>query len=169
MQLLHELRRNHPRAPVIFLSDHLDEDAVDTAPKASAGEFSHISRIDVPAVAGAIRYALDEYRKERQRQKAEDTLRKLWRAVEQSADLVMITDREGVIEYVNPAFEALTGYSPAELMGQTPRVLKSGQQTGHAPDRWREAGGGAGPGSAGHEGSLCLWLRRSHLPAPRRD
>jgi two-component system, cell cycle sensor histidine kinase and response regulator CckA len=129
LRLLHELRRNHPRAPVIFLSDHMDEDAVDTALKAGAGEFSHISRIDGPAVAGAIRYALDEYRKERQRQKTEDTLRKLWRAVEQSADLVMITDREGVIEYVNPAFEALTGYSPAELMGQTPRVLKSGQQT----------------------------------------
>ena len=40
----------------------------------------------------------------------------------------MITDREGVIEYVNPAFEAVSGYTPGELMGQTPRVLKSGQQ-----------------------------------------
>jgi len=63
-----------------------------------------------------------------ERQRAEDTVRKLWRAVEQSADLVMITDREGFIEYVNPAFEALTGYSPGELSGQTPRILKSGQQ-----------------------------------------
>ena len=44
-----------------------------------------------------------------ERQRAEDTVRKLWRAVEQSADLVMITDREGIIEYVNPAFESLTG------------------------------------------------------------
>jgi len=63
-----------------------------------------------------------------QRQRAEDTVRKLWRAVEQSADLVMITDREGLIEYVNPAFEFLTGYSPGELAGQTPRILKSSQQ-----------------------------------------
>jgi PAS domain S-box-containing protein len=63
-----------------------------------------------------------------ERQRAEDTVRKLWRAVEQSADLVMITDREGLIEYVNPAFEALTGYSPGELSGQTPRILKSSQQ-----------------------------------------
>ena len=47
----------------------------------------------------------------------------------------MITDRAGVIEYVNPAFEALTGYSPGELMGQTPRVLKSGQQ---APELYQE-------------------------------
>ena len=42
---------------------------------------------------------------------AEDTVRKLWQAIEQSADLVLITDRTGVIEYVNPAFESLTGYS----------------------------------------------------------
>ena len=44
----------------------------------------------------------------------------------------MITDRAGVIEYVNPAFESLTGYSPGELMGQTPRVLRSGQQPAEA-------------------------------------
>src|ERR1700685_2038755 len=74
-------------------------------------------------------YKAEDDAEERRRRKAEDTLRKLWRAVEQSADLVMITDREGVIEYVNPAFEALTGDSPGELMGQTPRVLKSNQQT----------------------------------------
>ncbi len=73
--------------------------------------------------------------KERRHQQTEDTLRKLWRAVEQSADLVMITDREGVIEYVNPAFEVLTGFAPGELMGQTPRVLKSGQQT---PEIYKE-------------------------------
>ncbi len=127
--LLHELRQKHGGAPVIFLSDHMDNTAVDAVLKAGAGEFAQASRIDRPAATGTIRHALDEYRKERQRQKTEDTLRKLWRAVEQSADLVMITDREGVIEYVNPAFEALTGYSPGELMGQTPRVLKSGQQT----------------------------------------
>ena len=57
---------------------------------------------------------------------AEDTVRKLWQAIEQSADLVLITDRAGVIEYVNPAFEALTGYSREEAIGQTSRLLKSG-------------------------------------------
>jgi len=81
------------------------------------------------SVARAIRYAVDVYCKKRQHQKAEDTVRKLWRAVEQSADLVIITDRGGVIEYVNPAFEALTGYSREESVGRTPRILKSDQQT----------------------------------------
>jgi len=62
-------------------------------------------------------------------------LPKLWRAVEQTADLVIITDCSGVIEYVNPAFELLTGYSREEAIGQTPRILKSKQ---HPPRFYRE-------------------------------
>ena len=54
-------------------------------------------------------------------------LRKLWRAVEQSGDMVMITDRGGLIEYVNAAFEKVTGYSRQEAIGKNPRILKSGQ------------------------------------------
>jgi len=53
----------------------------------------------------------------------------LYRAVEQAADLVVITNTCGTIEYVNPAFEKLTGYSRAEAVGQTPRILKSGEQS----------------------------------------
>src|SRR5258708_6504703 len=128
LRLLHELRRNDPGAPVIFLSDHMNEAAVDTALKVGNGDFTQASSLDEPAIMRTIRFAIDVYCKERQRQKAEDTLRKLWRAVEQSADLVMITDRTGVIEYVNPAFEVLTGYTRAEMIGQNPRILKSNQQ-----------------------------------------
>jgi len=47
-------------------------------------------------------------------------------AVESAGHAVIFTDREGVIEYVNPAFEDLTGYDAAEVIGNTPRVLKSG-------------------------------------------
>ncbi len=61
--------------------------------------------------------------------KAKDMLRTLFRAIEQAADLVVITDTCGTIEYVNPAFEKLTGYSRAEAVGQTPRILKSGEQS----------------------------------------
>jgi len=135
LRLIHELRRNGPAAPVIFLSDHMNESAIDAALKTGIDDPAQASILAEPSLTRAIRHAIDVYGKERQRQKTEDTLRKLWRAVEQSADLVMITDRAGVIEYVNPAFEALTGYSPGELMGQTPRVLKSGQQ---APELYRE-------------------------------
>ena len=129
LRLLHEIRKEGPRAPVIFLSDHVDQIAVDAAIKAGASDCLQTANLNESSIARAIRYAIDVYCKERQRQKAEDTVRKLWRAVEQSADLVIITDRGGVIEYVNPAFEALTGYSREESVGRTPRILKSDQQT----------------------------------------
>lgn len=46
--------------------------------------------------------------------------------VEATADSVIVTDREGRIEYVNPAFEATTGYSRTEVLGRNPSLLKSG-------------------------------------------
>jgi len=51
---------------------------------------------------------------------------RIYRAVEQTADTVVITDRQGLIEYVNPAFETTTGYTRDEAVGRTPRILKSG-------------------------------------------
>ncbi len=54
-------------------------------------------------------------------------LRKLTAAVEQSANSVIITDLNGVIEYVNPKFSQIFGYSRDEVVGQTPRLLKSGK------------------------------------------
>jgi two-component system, cell cycle sensor histidine kinase and response regulator CckA len=129
LRFLHEIRKDGPVAPVIFLSDHVDQAAVEAAISAGASDCLQTSSLDEASITCAIRYAIDVYCKERQRQKAEDTLRKLSRAVEQSADLVIITDRSGVIEYVNPAFEALTGYSRREAVGRTPRMLKSGHQS----------------------------------------
>ncbi len=58
---------------------------------------------------------------------AEEKLRKLSNAVEQTADSVVITNKKGIIEYVNPAFVETTGYSQDEALGQTPRILKSGK------------------------------------------
>lgn len=56
----------------------------------------------------------------------EARIRQLSRAVEQSPHMVVITDRTGIIEYVNPRFCEITGYSAEEALGQTPRILRSG-------------------------------------------
>jgi PAS domain S-box-containing protein len=50
----------------------------------------------------------------------------LSRVVEQTAESVVFTDTQGIIPYVNPAFEATTGYSRDEALGKTPRILRSG-------------------------------------------
>jgi PAS domain S-box-containing protein len=64
-----------------------------------------------------------------ERKQAETELRKLSRAVDQSASTIVITDMQGKIEYVNPKFTEITGYTFEEAIGQNPRMLK----TGHTP------------------------------------
>lgn len=58
--------------------------------------------------------------------KSEEQRRILTRAVEQTADVVMITDKKGLMLYVNPALEHLTGYTKEELLGQKPTIFQSG-------------------------------------------
>ncbi len=60
---------------------------------------------------------------------AEASTRLLASAVEASASSVIMTDLDGNIEYVNPAFEKVSGYSAEEVMGSNPRLLKSGQHS----------------------------------------
>lgn len=61
-----------------------------------------------------------------ERIRLEKTMIKLYNAVENTADSVFITDKKGIIEYVNPAFEKLTGFSKEDSLGKTPKILKSG-------------------------------------------
>jgi len=58
---------------------------------------------------------------------ATDKIRKLSRAVEQSGTAIVITDLNGKIEFINPAFSNITGYTNEDIIGQTPRILKSNQ------------------------------------------
>ncbi len=63
-----------------------------------------------------------------ERKKAEEMLRKLSQAIEQAGEAILITDLNGIIEYVNPAFSELTGYSRDEAIGKNSRMLHSGKQ-----------------------------------------
>lgn len=62
-----------------------------------------------------------------ERKQAYEMVWMLSRAIDQSPVSVVITNTEGCIEYVNPKFCEVTGYAHAELLGQNPRVLKSGE------------------------------------------
>ncbi|MBI4840043.1 MAG: PAS domain S-box protein [candidate division NC10 bacterium] len=62
-----------------------------------------------------------------ERKKIEERLRLQSTALNSAASAIVITDREGLITWVNPAFTQLTGYIPEEALGQTMRLLKSGK------------------------------------------
>ncbi len=70
-----------------------------------------------------------------ERRQAQAQMVKLSSALEQIADSVIITNRQGVIEYVNPAFEATTGYSREEAIGNKPSLVKSGR---HGPEFYQQ-------------------------------
>jgi PAS domain S-box-containing protein len=63
-----------------------------------------------------------------QRRRAEAEHARLVTAIEQSEEAVVITNTEGIIEYINPAFTQITGYEREEVLGKTPRILKSDKQ-----------------------------------------
>jgi len=56
-------------------------------------------------------------------------MRKYFRAIQQSGNAILITDADGNIEYANPRFSEVTGYTLEEVFGNTPRILKSGKQS----------------------------------------
>ncbi|MGA3285049.1 MAG: PAS domain S-box protein [Verrucomicrobiota bacterium] len=62
-----------------------------------------------------------------ERKQTEEANARLATAVEQAAEVIVITDPKGVILYVNPAFERITGYTSSEVIGRNPRILKSGK------------------------------------------
>jgi PAS domain S-box-containing protein len=63
-----------------------------------------------------------------ERKRAEAEVQRLTMAIEQAGEAIMVTDAEGTIQYVNPACEAVSGYTRLEVIGQTPRLFKSGKQ-----------------------------------------
>lgn len=70
---------------------------------------------------------LDVSRDVTERRNVQDQLRQLSQVAEQSPTIVIITNIAGQIEYVNPKFCQITGYTPVEVIGQNPNILKSGE------------------------------------------
>ncbi|MBE0504235.1 MAG: PAS domain S-box protein [Desulfuromonadales bacterium] len=91
--------------------------------------------VPIRNAAGKIIAAIETVQDITERKEAEESLRTLSQAIEQSPVAVVITNRAGNIEYVNPHFSKMTGYSAAEALGQNPRILKSDW---HPPEFYQE-------------------------------
>ena len=89
--------------------------------------YLHTKKLTLLDRSGRAQYLLGIAEDITEHKKAEETLRKLSLAVEQSPNSIIITDLEGNIEYVNHQFTAITGYTLDEVAGKNPRLLKSNQ------------------------------------------
>lgn len=95
------------------------------------------ARLTTEQTNRTLRQEIDE------RRGLEAQLRRLWQAIEQSSNVVIITDAKGRIEYVNPSFIRVTGYLADEAVGKTPAILKSGEQSPEFyRDMWSTIGSG---------------------------
>jgi PAS domain S-box-containing protein len=137
------VREQGLETPLIFVSGSIGEDTAVAAMKAGAQDYllkGNLRRLG-PAIERELRDS--ELRRDRardlaERRRAEERLRTLSRAVEQSANMVAITDADGIIEYVNPKLLEITGFSEEELIGKTPSMWKSaGNPEGDCSAAWR--------------------------------
>ena len=119
------IRERDPDIPFIFVSGTIGEEKAVEAMRSGAQDY--VMKGNLTRLVPAVMRELAEARMRRERREADAMVRKLSRVVDQAADNVFITDPEGNIEYVNPAFEQLTGYTSVEVIGRPASVLKSGQ------------------------------------------
>lgn len=122
LELAHD---KYPDVPFIFLSGKMGEELAINSLKKGATDY--VLKNKLSRLAPAVQRALLEHNERLAHIQAEEAQRKFARVVEQSPNCIIITDTTGAIEYVNPKFCEVTGYSMDEVAGQNPRLLKSGE------------------------------------------
>ena len=122
------LRKEHaPLVPFILVTGANNEETAVECMKSGADDY--ILKNNLTRLVQACKAAIDKKSIVRANKEAQEKLSILSRAVEQNPALIIITDKNGIIEYVNPKFIETTGYTAQESIGKTPRILKSGHQS----------------------------------------
>ncbi|MFI1770830.1 sigma 54-interacting transcriptional regulator [Thalassobellus citreus] len=113
--------------PFILVTGHLSEEIAADAIK--SGAWDYVLKTNLLRLKSAIENAIKLQKERENIIRIKKDLVKLMTAVEQSANSIVITDVDGKIEYTNVKFTTISGYSAEEVLGQSPRILKSGTQS----------------------------------------
>jgi two-component system, cell cycle sensor histidine kinase and response regulator CckA len=121
LAILHELKLD---VPFILVSGTLGEERAVECLKHGAADY--VLKFNLARLPDAVRLAVADREARADRTRSDEWIRRLTLALDQSPAAVLITDTSGTIEYVNQSFTRMTGYEAAEVIGQNPRLLRSG-------------------------------------------
>lgn len=135
------VRKNRPGMPFIFVSGTIGEEVAIESLRNGATDY--ILKDNLNRLGTAVQRALTEAQDQKRHALTQEQVRLQAAALESMASSVIITDAQGTILTVNPAFTGITGYLPEEVIGKNPRILKSRLQNSVVYEQmWRTITGG---------------------------
>jgi len=141
MAALEQWRSQGRPVPFIFVTGRLSEELAVECLKAGATDY--VLKGNLVRLPMAVDRALREFEGSREMRRLAAERARVATAVDQADEAVVITERDGRIVYVNPAFCRVTGWRAEEAIGQNPRLLRSGLQTdGFYQDLWETIAAG---------------------------
>ena len=142
MDALDLVRANAPQTPFIFVTGTMGEDFAVSCLKRGAANY--ILKRNLARLAPAVAQALEAARLRAERGRQQSQIQRLTVALDQSPASVVVTGPDGRIEYVNRRFTEITGYAPADVLGQTPSLFASGQTPAETyAELWRTIASGS--------------------------
>ncbi|MDD5522721.1 MAG: ATP-binding protein [Kiritimatiellae bacterium] len=125
LNIIEMVKERQIDTPIIVVSGTIGEDAAVNTMRAGACDY--IMKGSMRRLIPAIERELEEAKIRKAHKRAKKVNQLLSTAIEQAAETVVITDTKGVIEYANPAFQNITGYSRDEALGKSISIMKSGK------------------------------------------
>jgi len=126
LDMARSIRNHSPDAQIVVITAFSDTNYLLEAIDIGVDKFV-IKPVEFAKLLAAIEQCVTTIRIQRRVQEQAERIRMLSNALEQSPSMAMITDTQGIIEYVNHKFCEVTGFSAEEAVGKTPRILKSGE------------------------------------------
>jgi len=124
-KIVHDDDQPHVDCPVIKAQNTFKRESMELPMK---DKWFHISADPIISENNQYNGAVHIIRDITKNKQDAKVLEKLSSAIDQAAETIVITDIDGKIEYTNPAFEKISGYSKEEVLGKSPKILKSGHQ-----------------------------------------